>query len=199
MISSWDGLVKMIKLALIEIGSRRTRTLSAALADAGVEILCVQGLRETDPAQLGSLGADACLIAAESPALQALDQLRALKEQSRCVVLAVLPEDDHALQAGLLDLAINAYVVESISPALLRTILEACIRRYRDEAGLTQALLGTQAELEKRRVVDRARCLLMERHGLSEKDAYRQLQASAMQRGLPMAELARQVLQDAVN
>lgn len=183
---------------MVEAGSRRTRTLCAALADAGVEVVDVMDLNDAAAERLAKLGLDAVIVAVELPASECVEKIKHLKATYRDLVVCVQPEDDHVLQDKLIASGINAaYVIESISPALIRSILTACIRRVQREAGLATALQSTQEALEKRRVVDRARCILMERHGLSEKDAYRQLQHTAMQRGLPMAELARQVLQEA--
>lgn len=189
----------MINVAVLNAGCRRTRTLCAALADAGINVLLVEDLGSIDVQALKHLAPDACIFAAGRLEREQLPLIADLQSGAPSLMLAILPAEDHVIQAGLLDLGINAYVIESISPALLRTIIEACVRRYAREQGLTAALKDSQVALERRRVVDRARCLLMERHGLSEKVAYRQLQSAAMQRGIPLLELARQVLQDATH
>ncbi len=96
----------------------------------------------------------------------------------------------HAVQAG-----VSAYVEESVDAARLRSILQVAMTRFRMDQILREKLDAAETRLAERKLVDRAKALLMERHHLPENDAYSLLRRTAMQRNLSMAQLAQEIMQ----
>jgi len=68
------------------------------------------------------------------------------------------------------------------------------VHRFRAHQALRQELAQARATLEARRLVDRAKALLMQRHRLSEEDAYRRLRRMAMNGGRRLADVAAELL-----
>ena len=66
--------------------------------------------------------------------------------------------------------------------------------RFQHEQGLRRELADEKTELHERKVIDRAKGLLMQRQGLSEQEAYQKLRRAAMDKGLRLGEVAQRML-----
>ena len=66
--------------------------------------------------------------------------------------------------------------------------------RFQHEQGLRRELADAKTELQERKVIDRAKGLLMQRQGLSEQEAYQKLRRAAMDKGLRLGEVAQRML-----
>ena len=184
------GQKSMISVVLIDLGSHRTSTLSAALADAGYRVSHVLAGDADVASEISAINPDAVLIAASSASRDSLEHLAFLSDDFPKPLFMILSQDDRKLQAAAADVGLSAYVVEGLSPALVRTLVEVSVQRFEREHSLMDELARTREELEQRAVVDRARCLLMERQGMTEKQAYQELRSAAMRRGAPRAPVA---------
>jgi response regulator NasT len=91
--------------------------------------------------------------------------------------------------------------VAGLAPERIRPILDVAMARFQHEQTLRQELANTRteldelsAELKDRKVIDRAKGLLMQRQGLTEQVAYDKLRKAAMDKGLKLAEVAQRML-----
>ncbi|MGJ8669500.1 MAG: ANTAR domain-containing response regulator [Oceanococcus sp.] len=187
----------MIKVVLIELGPRSTCTLSAALSDAGYEVVRLAWEDADLVHSLNQLHPAAVLVAASSAGRGMIEQLAAVQSELFEPLFLILSEPDQKLQAIATRVGLSAYVAESISPALVRTLVEVSVQRYQREHSLLEELAQVQEKLDHRTVIDRARCLIMETRGFSEKQAFQTLRTAAMQKGLQLPELARQIMLEA--
>ncbi len=187
----------MINLMIVDLGSRRTSTLCAALHDAGMNVAGVFQVCDDLVGATERLRPDMIVVAAESCSKDCISKIEPLQNKSCCPLSLVLSHDDPKLYGAAMAAGLNVFVVESVSPALMRTLIEVTVMRHGREAELRDELRKLRKKLDKHQVVDRARCLLMERHGLSEKDAYQRLRSAAMNRGVALADLARYIMMEA--
>ena len=109
--------------------------------------------------------------------------------------VVVFAEDDsdeplqHAMQAG-----VSAYVVAGLQPHRLASVLKVAIARFEQDKSLREQLLQAESELSSRRVVERAKAILMQQGGLSEDAAHKQLRKLAMDRGEKLVPLAERII-----
>ena len=94
-----------------------------------------------------------------------------------------------------------AYSVAGLSAECIRPILDVALARFEHEQALRQELADTKtelnelsAELKDRKVIDRAKGLLMQRQGLTEQTAFAKLRKAAMDKGLKLADVAQRML-----
>ena len=99
---------------------------------------------------------------------------------------------ERAVEAG-----VSAYVVDGLTPARVRPIVDAAISRYRAFAKLRAELSETRGALADRRDVDRAKAMLMKRRGMDEDTAYRALRDRAMGERKRIGEVARELIEAA--
>lgn len=187
----------MNKLMVVDLASRRTSTLCAALHDAGMEVAGVIMADHDVAAAAERIQPDIIIVAAESCSARCIAQLEPLQDVVTCPVAVVLSQDDPKLLAAGIAVGLSVYVIESVSPALVRTLIDVTVMRHGRENELRDELRKLRKKLDKHQVVDRARCLLMERHGLTEKDAYQKLRKAAMNKGIGLVDVARYIMMEA--
>jgi len=94
-----------------------------------------------------------------------------------------------ALKAG-----VSAYIVDGISPGRIDPIMRIAIERFEAEQELRTELVETRERLEDRKLVERAKGILMKQRAMSEEEAFAALRSHAMDRGIRLGEASRQLI-----
>ena len=96
---------------------------------------------------------------------------------------------DAAIAAG-----VSAYIVAGLRAERVKPVLDVALARFRREQKLLDELSDTRRQLADRKLVERAKGVLMARSGLTEEQAYQKLRSMAMNRKLKLGEVAQRVL-----
>ena len=181
--------------------AERSRSLRIGLLESGFNLVATLPADVFLTERLAQLQPDMVIVDAESAARDALEHVvMATREAPRPIVMFTNDSDTRhvpeAVAAG-----VTAYVVAGLAPERIRPILHVAMARFRHEQALKRELAETRSELDElsaelrdRKLIDRAKGLLMQRQGLSEADAYSKLRKTAMDRGLKLAEVAQRML-----
>jgi response regulator NasT len=177
-------------LALID----RSRQLRIGLLEGGCNLIATLPADTFLRERLAQLQPDMIIVDAESDARDSLEHVvMATRDERRPIVLFTNDNDtshvDDAVAAG-----VSAYIVAGLEPARIRPILEVAMARFRHEQGLRRELADARTELQERKLLDKAKALLMQRQGLTEPQAYEKLRKAAMDKGLRMADVAQRML-----
>ena len=89
---------------------------------------------------------------------------------------------------------VTAYVVAGLASDRVKPVLDVALARFRHEESLRQALVDAQTQLHDRKLVDRAKGLLMKKHGLAGAHSYARLRKTAMDKGLKLADVAQRLI-----
>src|ERR1044072_7455347 len=108
-------------------------------------------------------------------------------------VIAQLPDADVSFLARAAEAGISAYA-ESMDPESVQGAIEVAVRRYREAQRLNEKVEQLESALERRAVIERAKGVLMERHEVSERDAFELLRARARASGRRVVDVAQSVL-----
>jgi response regulator NasT len=134
------------------------------------------------------------LIDLENPSCEMLETMfqvsRAVK---RPVAIFVDQSDSGAIQASV-DAGVSAYIVNGLKKERVKPILDLCISRFNAFSRLQSELEQTKTALEERKVVDRAKGILMKAKNLSEESAYALLRKTAMDEQKKIADVAQAVI-----
>lgn len=183
-------LVSLMRVLVIDSDQIRAELVAEGLA--GIEPLEVRRSALYDEAEVLAFAPDVVVIAAESPDRDTLDSLKE-SSQGHPVVMFVDRSGpglaEQAVRAG-----VAAYVVDGLAPNRVRSILDVAMSRFALTRQLRSDLARAKADLESRKVVDRAKGLLMKERGLDEDGAYRLLRKLAMDRGKPIGVVAADLL-----
>jgi AmiR/NasT family two-component response regulator len=96
---------------------------------------------------------------------------------------------DRAREAGVTAYLVKPYREEDLTPAI-----EVALARFREFQELQQQVLDLQTALETRKLVDRAKGILMDKQGLSEAEAFRKIQKMSMDNRKPMKDVAEAII-----
>jgi response regulator NasT len=89
---------------------------------------------------------------------------------------------------------VSAYIVAGLQTERIKPVLDVAIARFKQEEKLRAELADTRTKLADRKVMERAKGLLMKRHHLSEDEAYQKLRHLAMNKNLKLSEVAQRIL-----
>jgi response regulator NasT len=117
----------------------------------------------------------------------------ATRDERRPIVM--FTEDDKAdsMEAAMAA-GVSAYVVAGLQPERIKPVLDVALVRFKREQKLLDELEGTRLKLAERKLLDRAKGILMARQGLTEDQAFQKLRSMAMNKNLKLAELAQRIL-----
>lgn len=137
---------------------------------------------------------DVIIIATESPTRDTLEHVALLSEREpRPIVMFSTDRDQQTIRAAVRAGA-SAYVVDGLAPERVSPIIEAAIARFEAFQEMRRELDQVRTKLSERKLIERAKGVLMKARGMSEEDAYAALRSMAMERSIGIGELARQVL-----
>jgi response regulator NasT len=189
----------MFRILLLEEVPGCARILREGLERAGHRIVATLDSALELGAAVASMHAGVVVIAAESPGPDLLGHLAALSRTNpRPVVLFALEADSAAIRAAT-RAGVSACVVgePAPEPARVRAIVDAAVARFEEFQRLRAGLEDARRELRERKLIERAKGLIMREKGLAEDAAFHLLRRLAMSRNLRLAEAARQVIEAA--
>lgn len=180
-----------MRVLLVDDDAGRGAILEQALSDAGHRVVA----RIEDDAnlltQVVEHQPDIIIIDMNAPGRDTLEQLREIsRDQPKPVIMFSDKRDGdfirQSVQAG-----VSAYVVDGLSHERVMPIVEVAIARFREFQALRRELEETRTQLADRKVVDKAKGILMRKKGMSEEDAYQFLRKTAMSRNTRLVGVAR--------
>jgi response regulator NasT len=183
-----------LRIAVIEENPLRAEVLIAGLGEAGHRNVLhigqtqrlLQAIYDTDP--------DVVIIGLESPSRDTLEQLFQMSRVVKRPIAMFVDKSDRAAITAAIDAGVSAYVVGGLQKERVQSILDVCISRFNAMARMQDELERAKTALEERKVIDRAKGILMRAKGLDEEEAYRVLRKTAMNEKKKIAEIAQSVV-----
>ncbi|MGZ3181001.1 MAG: ANTAR domain-containing response regulator [Telluria sp.] len=146
------------------------------------------------PQRVAELQPDLLIADAESDARDVLEHIVVATSHERRPVVMFTDDETPAAMDAAMQAGVTAYVVDGLRPDRVRPVLNVALARFRQESRLLDELSDTRLKLAERKVVDRAKGMLMARCKLDEAAAYARLRSMAMNKNLKLAELAQRLL-----
>jgi len=172
----------------------RTRILRIALLEAGYNVVATLPGDSFLPERLGQIQPDLIVVDAESQGRDILEHVVMATRSDRRPIVMFSDDQDTSYLRKAIAAGVSAYMVAGTPPDHIKPVLDVAIARFEHEERLRSELADARNQLEERKVIDRAKGLLMNRQGLSEQDAYARLRKAAMDKGLKLAEVAQRLV-----
>ena len=177
--------------------SERSRQLRIGLLENNYNLMAVLPADNFLAERLAQMQPDMIIVDAESEARDSLEQVVMATRGARRPIVLFTNDNDTTHIKDAVAAGVSAYIVAGLSPDRIRPILEVAMARFEHEQGLRQQLADAKTELQDRKIIDRAKGLLMQRQGLSEKVAFDKLRKAAMDKGLRLSEIAQRIMDTA--
>lgn len=168
--------------------------LKAMLEEIGHEVIAEADNGETACYLARSLKPDLVILDIMMPKMNGLDAAAVVNQERLAPVLLLTayseaPMIEQATRAGVLAFLVKPFRKQELQPAI-----EIAIARYRELAALEGEIEGLQDQIETRKTVGRAKAILMERHGLTEREAFRRLQAQSLAMNRSLKDIAEAII-----
>lgn len=137
---------------------------------------------------------DVALLDIKMPGLDGISAAREIAAERMSAVVLVTAFSQRELIEEASDAGVQGYVVKPFERHDLAPAIEVAIARFRTEKALAEQVTDVEERLETRKVVDRAKGVLMDTHGLSEQAAFEFVQKTAMATRRPMRAIADDIL-----
>ncbi|CAM3986392.1 ANTAR domain-containing response regulator [Paracoccus yeei] len=185
---------KRLSIVIIEPDPDRAEPIMAGLRDAGDhDIRIIAG--ETGLARrIAELRPDVVLIDLANPSRDILEELALASGPMERPVAMFVDQSDEQLTRAAIEAGISAYVVDGLRADRLQPILDAAIARFHLFQRMRAELASMRTALEERKIIDRAKAILMKARGIDEEAAYALLRKTAMDQGKRVAEIAQQLV-----
>jgi response regulator NasT len=183
-----------LKIVIVDKNPIRAAILGDGLREAGhVQVVHVDETAHL-LARVYALDPDVILIDLENPSRDVLEQMFQVSRAVKRPVAMFVDQSDAASIEAAVDAGVSAYIVGGLRKDRVKNILDLCISRFNAFARLQNELDRTRNALEERKVIDRAKGILMKVKSLSEESAYGLLRKTAMNENKKIAEVAQSVI-----
>ena len=173
---------------------QRSRDLRIGLLQAGYNIIASIPGDMYLVERLTQLQPDLIIIDADSDARDVLEDLVMVSRDAPRPIVLFTEEGNPSQLAAAMNAGVSAYVVAGLQVERVKPVLEVAVARFNADQKLRSELNETKNKLVERKIIDRAKGILMNKHGLSENDAYQRLRKQAMEKNLKLVELAQRIL-----
>jgi two-component system, response regulator / RNA-binding antiterminator len=174
--------------------AERSRQLRIGLLENGYNLVAVLPADSFLEQRLAQLQPDMVIVDAESDARDALEHVVVATRNARRPIVMFTNDNDTRHVKDAVAAGVSAYIVAGLAPERIRPILDVAMARFEHEQGLRREIADAKGELQERKVIDRAKGVLMARQGLSEQAAYDKLRKTAMDKGLKLSDVAQRML-----
>ena len=183
-----------IRVAVIDENSVRAAILVDGLRAAGFDQIEILEPTANLLRRLTAIDPDVILIDLAKPSRDVLEQMfQVSRVVSRPVAMFVDQSDASMIQAAV-DAGVSAYVVDGLRKERIRPIVDMAISRFNAFDRLQKELETARSQLAERKVIERAKGILMKARNLSEEEAHALLRHTAMNEKKKVADIARSVV-----
>ena len=183
-----------MRIAIVDENSARSAIIESGLRDAGYADISTINETAALLKQLDSLDPDVVLIDLENPSRDTLENMFTVSRAVRRPVAMFVDQSDAAMIEAAVDAGVSAYIVDGLRKERVKAILDIAISRFNAFERLRRELADARNQLEERKIIDRAKGVLMKAKSISEDEAYTLLRNAAMNENRRIAEVAQSVV-----
>lgn len=182
------------RILVIDDDASRALLIEAGLREAGHTTVTVITEMQHLLRRIVEVDPEVIVIDLGNPNRDVLDAMFQVSRTVRRPVAMFVDQSDRASIEAAIDAGVSAYVVNGLKPERVKSVLDTAISRFNALNRLRDELDRAKQALEDRKVIDKAKGILMKNRSLSEEDAYALLRSTAMKESRRVAEVARSLI-----
>ena len=179
-----------LSIAVVKDDLNHAQLIAESLGAAGDVEVHVLSSSNNLAASVRELNPDVVLIDMSNPSRDTLEALALASGPLERTVAMFVNQSNESLTRAAIEAGVSAYVVDGLHPERLKPILDAAVTRFNMFSRMRNELETTKRALEERKVIDRAKGLIMKARGIDEDEAYALLRKTAMDQGKRVADVA---------
>jgi response regulator NasT len=183
-----------LTILIIEENPLRAAVLEEGMREAGYERIVHIAKMVNLLSKISAIDPDVIVIGLENGSRDTLEQLFQLSRSVRRPIAMFVDDSDTATIQAAVDAGVSTYVVDGLKKERVGPILDVTISRFHAFRRLQQELAEAKEALEERKVVERAKGILMKQKGITENEAYNLLRRAAMSQKRKLFDIAQSVV-----
>jgi response regulator NasT len=183
-----------LSILIIDENRLRASVIEAGLRDAGYTDLTVVHDVVGIARRIADIEPDVIVISLENPNRDMLENMFQLSRAVQRPIAMFVDRSDQAAIEAAVEAGVSAYVVDGLKRERVKPILDMAISRFNAFSRMARELREARSELENRKLIDRAKGILMSTRGLSEAEAYALLRNTAMNQNRKISEIAESLI-----
>jgi two-component system, response regulator / RNA-binding antiterminator len=184
----------MLRVLVIDESRTRAAEICAGLALAGHQVAAVLASSADLSAQIEAIRPDVILIETDAPSRDTLENLAVMNAAMPRPVIIFAHEGDQDTIRAAVKAGVSTYVVDGLDPQRLKPVIDVAVASFEEHQSVRAELAAATKKLSERKLIERAKGLLMKSRGMGEEEAYAALRKLAMERAKPMAAVAQDLL-----
>lgn len=181
---------KNLSIFITSVDDARSAIIESGLRESGHEQLKIAQDISGIAKQIDAEGPDAIVIDLGDPDPHMLESILQLCRLIEKPIALFVDRTTESTTEAAIDAGISAYIVDGLKKERITPVLEMAISRFNMYSRMAGELKDARLALEKRKVIDRAKGLIMQTQGLSEEEAYSLMRKTAMNQNRKLHELA---------
>ena len=182
------------KIVIVDESPIRAAILQEGLREAGFTGVVHINEMQSLLSRIYALDPDVILIDLENPSRDVLEQMFQVSRAVRRPVAMFVDQSDSESARASVDAGVSSYIVDGLKKERIKPILDLCISRFNAFSKLQDELERTKSALEDRKIIDRAKGIVMKLKGLTEEEAYVLLRSTAMREKKKIGEIAQSII-----
>ncbi|MCZ4094026.1 ANTAR domain-containing response regulator [Sinorhizobium psoraleae] len=183
-----------LTILVIDENAIRASIIEAGLRDAGHSRVSVVHDVHGVGRVIERLQPDVIVIDLENPNRDLLESMFQLSRSVKRPIAMFVDRSDSSMIEAAIDAGVSAYVVDGLRQERVKPILDMAISRFNAFSRMERELADARSELADRKVIDRAKGILMKSRGIGEEEAYKLLRTTAMNQNRKIAEIAQSLV-----
>jgi response regulator NasT len=183
-----------LSVLLVDDDPARAAIVAPALREAGYEVVTVVDSAAAMLAQVRARRPDVIIIDRDSPDRDTLEHVCLITRDDPRPIVMFTQDRDRTLMRAALEAGVSAYVVDGLSAERVRPVVEVARARFEQWQALRRELDQAQTSLAQRKLIERAKGIVMRQRGCTEEEAYAMLRRLAMDRNQRLAQVAENVI-----
>ena len=182
------------KIVIVDESPIRAAILEEGLREAGFTQVAHISEMQSLLARIYAVDPDIIVIDLENPSRDVLEAMFQVSRAVRRPIAMFVDQSDAASIQASVEAGVSAYIVDGLKKERIKPILDLCVSRFNAFAKLQEELERTKSQLEDRKVIERAKGILMKVKGLNEDEAYVLLRSTAMREKKKIGEIAQSII-----
>jgi two-component system, response regulator / RNA-binding antiterminator len=183
-----------IAVMLVDTRAERLDVLGSTLAAEGIDIVACVSPEEDLLGAVSRLTPDVILIDIDSPNRDTLESLRSVQTREPRPMVMFTQDDNGATIRRAVEIGVTAYVVDGLEQRRIRPVIEVAMAQFAKYQSIEKELERTRSILKDRKIIERAKGILMDQQGVSEADAFQSMRKLAMRKNKRLVDIAEGVI-----
>ena len=179
-----------LSILVIDENRIRAAVIEAGLRDAGHDRVTLVHDVAGIARRIAEIEPDVIVIDLENPNRDMLENMFQLSRTVKRPIAMFVDRSDQASIEAAVEAGVSAYIVDGLRQERVKPILDMAVSRFNAFSRMARELEEVRGELQGRKLVDKAKRILMQSRGLSEEAAYALLRKTAMNQNRKISEIA---------